>query len=56
MRWGAWWLSGRVLDMGSKGPLFETHRKHCVEFLSKTLYSLLSTGSTRGDRKMSTHD
>ena len=28
----------------------------CVLFLSKTLYALLSTGSTKEDRKSSRHD
>ena len=41
-------LIDRVLmvDLGSKGPEFETHWRHCVVFLGKTLYPLLSTGST----------
>ena len=34
---------GRMLDLGSKGGEFETHQRHCVVSLSKTLYSLLST-------------
>ena len=44
---GAWWLSGRVLDSGSKCCGFGSHRGHCVMSLglSKTLYPLLCTGS-----------
>ena len=26
---GVQWLSGRVLDLESKGGKFETHRRHC---------------------------
>ena len=44
-------FSARALDMGSKGRWFETHRKHCAVSLSKTLCLLLSTGSTKEDRK-----
>ena len=51
---GALWLSGRVLDLGSRGCRFKPHRRHCVVSLSKTLYLLLSTGSTQEDR--SRHD
>ena len=40
------WLSGRVLDSRSRDCRFEPHRSHCVVPLSKTLYPLLSTGST----------
>ena len=47
------WPSSRVLDFGSKVHLFETHESHCVVFLRKTLYPLLSTGSTQEDRKSS---
>ena len=36
---------GRVLDMGSKSSKFKTHRRHCVVFLSKTIYPLICTGS-----------
>ena len=46
---GAWWLSGRVLDLRSRGCGFEPHRRHCAESLGKTLYPLLSTGSTQED-------
>ena len=28
-----------------RGPWFETHQRHCVVYLSKTLYPLLNTGS-----------
>ena len=42
----------------TKGCLFETHRcrSHCVVSLNKTLYPLLSTGSTQKDRNSSRHD
>ena len=45
-------LVGRVLDMGSKGSKFETHRRDCV----KKIYPLLSIGSTQEDRKASNYD
>ena len=42
---GAWWLSGTVLEMRSDGSgWFETHRRHCMESLSKTLDLCLSAG------------
>ena len=34
---GAQWLSGRVLDSRPKGCVFEPHRRHCVESLSKNI-------------------
>ena len=47
---------GRALDWGLKGCWFEPHHWwcHCVVSLSKTLYPLLSTGSTQEDQ--SRHD
>ena len=36
-RWGAQWLSGRVLDSRPKGRGFEPHRRHCVVSLSKNI-------------------
>ena len=44
--------------MEIEGLLVETHhlRSHCVVSLSKTLYSLLSTGSSQEDRELSQHD
>ena len=42
-------LSGRVLDSGSRVCGFEPHRRKCVVSLIKTLYPLLSTGSTQED-------
>ena len=39
-------LSMEILDGGSKGCLFETHRR---QSLKQTLYQLLSTGSTQED-------
>ena len=33
---GAQWLSGRVLDLRSRGCRFEPHWCHCVVSLSKT--------------------
>ena len=44
---GAWWLSGKVLDLRQSGRGFKPHRCHCVVSLSKTHLSLLSTGSTQ---------
>ena len=35
--------SGRVVDLRSKGHRFETHRRHRVVILSKTLYHLHNT-------------
>ena len=32
-----------MVDLGLNYPLFETHGRLCVVFLSKTLYPLLST-------------
>ena len=45
---------GRAINWGSKGCLFETHRRqnHCVVSFSKTLYLLLSTGLTQEERKL----
>ena len=31
-------LSGRMLDLRSRGRWFETHQRHCVVFLSNELY------------------
>ena len=42
----AWWLSSRVHDSRSRGCGLELHHRHCVVSLSKTLYPLLSTGTT----------
>ena len=53
---GAQWFSGRVLDLGSKGRLFETHPRHCIVSLSKAFDHLLCTGSKQEDRKTSKHD
>ena len=39
--------SGRVLDSRSRGCEFEPYRRHCVVSVSKTLYPLLSAGSTQ---------
>ena len=39
----------RELDFGLKGCLFETHSRHCVLSLIKTLYPVLSTGSNQED-------
>ena len=43
-------LSGRVLDSRSRGCRVQPHGGHCVVTLSKTLYPLLSTGSTQEDQ------
>ena len=49
-----WLLSGRVLDLRSRGRRFEPHRRHCVVSLSKTFCPLFCTGSTQED--LSRHD
>ena len=46
---GAQWFSGRVLDSRPRGRSFEPHRQYCVVSFSKTLLSLLRTGSTQED-------
>ena len=46
---GAQSLSGRVLEFRLRGCGFEPRRRHCIESLSKTLFPLLSTGSTQED-------
>ena len=33
---GAQWLSGRVLDLRTKGHMFEPNRRHCIVSSSKT--------------------
>ena len=48
-KYGAQWLSGRVLDSRLRGCGLEPHRRHCVVSLSKTHLFLLSTGSTQED-------
>ena len=40
-------ISGRVLDSRSRDHRFESHQSHCLVSLSKTLNSLISTGSTQ---------
>ena len=49
-----WWLSGRVFYSGLRSCGFEPHQRHFVMSLSKTLYPLLSTGSTQEDPSL--HD
>ena len=46
-------LSGRVLNLRSKGRLFKPRQRHCVVSLSRTHYSLLSTVSMQ---KICWHD
>ena len=41
------------VERWSKGREFETHQRYCVVSLSKTLYPLLSTGSTQEDKTAS---
>ena len=48
------WLRGREFDSGLRGCGLEPHQRPCVVFLSKTLYPMLSTGSTQED--LSRHD
>ena len=47
LKHGAQWLSCRVLNLGSKGHKFNTHREHCFVFMRKSPYILLSTGSAQ---------
>ena len=51
--WGVQWLIGRVVDLGLKVPLFETHWRLCVVSLSKTFYPLVQPRKTG---QMSWHD
>ena len=46
---GAWWRSGRVLVSSSRGCGSQPHQRQCIVSLSKTLYHLLSTGTTQED-------
>ena len=43
-------ISGRVLDSRPRGGGFKPHWRPCIVSLSKTDFSLLSTGSTREDQ------
>ena len=45
----ALWLSGRVLDLRSRGSGSEPHQRHCIVSLSMTHYPLLITGQTQED-------
>ena len=45
-----------MLNLRLRGCWFKFHRGHCVVSLSKTLYPLLSTGSTLKDWKSSKYD
>ena len=40
---------GRVLELRMRGCRFVPYGRHCIVYISKTLYSLLSTGSTQED-------
>ena len=40
IRYGAQWLSGRVLDSRPKGRGFEPHRRHCVVVLEQDTFIL----------------
>ena len=44
---------GSVVECKTLNGGIETHRRHCVVSVSKTLYPQLSTGSTQVDRKVS---
>ena len=52
------WLSGRVLDLRSRGRRFKPHWCHCVvTSLSKNISpSLVSTGSTQEDPSLQLTD
>ena len=43
------WASGRMLELRLRGCRFVPYHRHCIVYMSKTLYSLLSTGSTQED-------
>ena len=43
------WASGRVFGSRLRGCSFVPYPRHCIVYMSKTLYSLLSTGSTQED-------
>ena len=38
---------GRVVNLKSRGRWVEPQVRHCIVYLSRTLYSLLRTGSTQ---------
>ena len=40
-----------MVDFGLRGFWFEYHRRHCILSLNKTLYPVLSIGSTNKDKK-----
>ena len=44
---GGQWLSGRMFDLRLKCCWFEPHQGNCVVPLSKTLYPLLATDSSK---------
>ena len=50
--WIRTWVIG-VFSLRSRGCWFKLHQRQCIVSLSKTLYPLLSTGSTQ---EMSQHD
>ena len=45
-----------MLDCSSRGRWLETHQRHSVVSLSKTIYPLLSTDSIQEDINTSWHD
>ena len=49
------WLSGRASNSGARGQGFDTYLRRVVS-LSKTLYSLKSTGNTQEVVAPSRHD
>ena len=44
-----------ILDLGLNGLMFETHRRHCVVFLSNT-FSTAKNWFNPGRQKSSQHD
>ena len=46
---GGQWLCGKSALLETEGLRFKSHKHHCIESLSKTHCSLLSTGSTQED-------
>ena len=49
-------FSRKVLNLRLKGHWFEIHGRHSLVSFSKTLYPLLSTGSTQEKREKTQHD
>ena len=53
---GGQWFSRIVLDLTSGDRWSKTPLSHCILSLSRILYPLLRTGSTKEQKKLSQHD